>query len=111
MAIGTITVKLLDLPQVQRMHDELQRIRTALGCTEGPSDQTDPVALIDMLRSWEVDASRRADRLQQHLLAVLEIARTWQPGYATRMDRDTLDLAAAEVGHVALDASGQQKNA
>lgn len=80
-----------------QMYDELQRIRAALGY-EGRDSNTDPVAVIDMLRSWEVDASVRADRLAQHLRNVLEIARTWQPGYATKMDRDTLDLAAAEVG-------------
>ena len=77
--------------------DELQRIREALGC-EGRDSNTDPVAVVEMLRSWEVNTSVRADRLAQHLRNVLEIARTWQPDYATKMDRDTLDLAAAEVG-------------
>jgi hypothetical protein len=77
--------------------DELERIRQALGC-KGRDSHTDPVAVVQMLRSWEVDASVRADRLEQYLRNVLEIARTWQPDYATKMDRDTLDLAAAEVG-------------
>lgn len=77
---------------------QLQSIHAALGC-EGRDSNTNPVDVIHMLRSWEVDASMRADLLAQHLRNVLEIARTWQPDYATKMDRDTLDLAAAEVGH------------
>lgn len=60
-------------------------------------DSTDPVAMIDMLRSWNSDANLRADRLANHLRQVIEIARTWQPDYATKMDRDTLDLAAADI--------------
>jgi hypothetical protein len=50
-----------------------------------------------MLRSWEADAQARADRLAQHLRLVLEIARTWQPDYATKMDIDTLAHAAASM--------------
>jgi len=72
---------------------ERDRIRAALECESG----TDPVAVVNMLRSWEIDATRRVDILEQHLLSVLEIARTWQPDYATKMDRDTLDMASAEV--------------
>ncbi len=49
-----------------------------------------------MHQSWEADANAKAERLAQHLRAVLEIARTWQPDYATKMDRDTLAYAAAE---------------
>ena len=45
---------------------------------------------IDLLHSWEANAQARAGLLEQHLRAVLEIARTWQPEYATKMDRDTL---------------------
>lgn len=91
-----------------QMYDELQRIRAALGC-EGRDSHTDPVAVIEMLRGWEVDASVRADRLEQHLRNVLEIARTWQPDYATKMDRDTLDLAAAEVGHKTPNVGGNRQ--
>ena len=40
-----------------------------------------------------IDAQRRAELLEQHLRAVLEIARTWRPDYATKMDRDTLQHA------------------
>ena len=72
---------------------ELRRIYKALGWEPGDGPPPDPVAVIEMLRSWEVDAQRRADLLQQHLRAVLEIARTWQPDYATKMDRDTLQHA------------------
>ena len=72
---------------------ELRRIYKALGWEPGDGPPPDPVAVIEMPRSWEVDAQRRADLLQQHLRAVLEIARTWQPDYATKMDRDTLQHA------------------
>ena len=57
----------------------------------------------ELVRSWHADDQRRVNLLVQHLRAVLEVARTWQPDYATKMDRDTLDLAAAEVGHEPLN--------
>jgi len=76
--------------------DVLAAVKDRLGITDHDS-ATDAVAVIDMLMSWGVDANRRADRLAQHLRNVLEIARTWQPDYATKMDRDTLDLAADEA--------------
>lgn len=72
---------------------ELRRIRKALGWEPGDGPPPDPVAVIEMLRDWEVDAQRRAELLEQHLRAVLEVARTWQPDYATKMDRDTLQHA------------------
>ena len=72
---------------------ELRRIRMALGWEPGDGPPPDPVAVIEMLRGWEVDAQRRAELLEQHLRAVLEVARTWQPSYATKMDRDTLQHA------------------
>ena len=75
----------------------LAAVKDRLGLTDHDS-YTDAVAVIDMLKSWESDANRRADRLAQHLRNVLEIARTWRPDYATKMDRDTLDFAAAEAG-------------
>ena len=76
--------------------DVLAAVKERLGLTDHDAN-TDVVAVIDMLKSWEADATRRADRLAQHLRNVLEIARTWQPDYATKMDRDTLDLAASEI--------------
>jgi hypothetical protein len=72
---------------------ELRRIRMALGWEPGDGPPPDPVAVIEMLRDWEVDAQRRAELLEQHLRAVLEVAKTWQPDYATKMDRDTLQYA------------------
>lgn len=48
---------------------------------------------IELLCSWEAEAQARAELLEQHLRAVLEIARTWQPDYATKMDRDTIQYA------------------
>ena len=53
---------------------------------------------LNLLRSWEADARERAELLAQHLKAVLEVAYTWQPDYATKMDMDTLAFAATEVG-------------
>jgi len=55
-------------------------------------------ALADMHKQWAVEDRRRAELLADHLRQVLEVARTWQPGYATAMDRKTLELAANEVG-------------
>lgn len=72
---------------------EMQRIRMALGWEPGDGPPPDPVAVIQMLRGWEVDAQRRADLMEKHLRAVLEVARTWQPDYASKMDRDTLQHA------------------
>lgn len=69
---------------------ELRRIREHLNCENGG----DPIAAINMLMSWEADANRRADILADHLRWVIEIARTWQPDYAT--DRDLADIAGAE---------------
>lgn len=74
------------------MYSELQRIRSHLGC-EGQGAHTDPVDIIKMIQGWEADAQRRAELLEQHLRAVLEVARTWQPDYATKMDCDTLQYA------------------
>lgn len=53
----------------------------------------------DMLKSWLVEADVSNERLKKHLGNVLEIAHTWQPGYATKMDRDTLALAAQAIGY------------
>ncbi|MBS0227644.1 MAG: hypothetical protein JSS23_02995 [Proteobacteria bacterium] len=72
---------------------ELRRMRMALGCEPGDGPPPDPVVVIQMLQSREVDATRRAELMEQHLRAVLEVARTWQPDYATKMDRDTLKYA------------------
>lgn len=59
-------------------------------CADALEEQT---SRIDLLHSWEADAQARAGLLEQHLRAVLEVARTWQPEYATKMDRDTLRYA------------------
>lgn len=56
-------------------------------------------ALADMHKQWAIDDRRRVVLLEDHLRQVLEVARTWQPDYATAMDRKTLELAAKEVGH------------
>lgn len=51
------------------------------------------LATIDMMQSWESDATARAELLEQHLRYVLEIARTWQPDYANPVDIATLNMA------------------
>jgi hypothetical protein len=76
---------------------ELQRVRVALGL-DAQDKAGDLVAVINMLQSWQADATKRSELLAAHLRGVLEIAHTWQPDYATKMDRDTIDLAAAEAG-------------
>lgn len=48
---------------------------------------------LDLFQSWHDDDRRRIELLEQHLRAVLEIAGTWQPDYATKMDRDTIQFA------------------
>ena len=58
-------------------------------------DDTDPVVAIQMVQSWESDSQARSELLEQHLRLVLEVAQTWQPDYATKMDRDTLAHAMA----------------
>lgn len=59
----------------------------------GMEEEGDPVAAIEMLWSWEAESSARVALLEQHLKAVLEVARTWMPDYASTMDRDTLKYA------------------
>lgn len=61
----------------------------------GMEEEGDPVSAIEMLRSWEAESSARATLLEQHLSAVLEIANTWKPDYASVMDRNTLRYAQA----------------
>lgn len=72
----------------------------------GMEEEGDPVQGILMWQSWEADAQARAELLEQHLRAVLEVARTWQPDYATKMDLDTLqhahDCADRKVPNVEL---------
>jgi hypothetical protein len=46
-----------------------------------------------MVHEWQVSDMIRAEILEKHLRNVLEIARTWQPDYATKMDIDTLQFA------------------
>lgn len=81
---------------IAALRAEVERIREHLGCTERDS-HTDPLEVIKMIQGWEADAQERCERLEKHLANVLEIARTWQPDYATKMDRDTLDLAAVAI--------------
>lgn len=59
--------------------------------------------LHDMLRSRLEESDASNERLRAHLSNTLEIAYTWQPDYATKMDRDTLQLAAQEIGYEPLN--------
>jgi len=47
----------------------------------------------DIWRDSAVDAQVKVDDLKQHLRAVLEICRVWEPDYSSGMDRRTLALA------------------
>lgn len=62
---------------------------------------------IELWCSWEADAQARAELLEQHLRAVLEVAMTWKPDYATTMDRDTLRFAQECVDRVPPNAQVQ----
>ena len=62
-------------------------------------DDGDLQTRYDMLKSWLVEADASNDRLKKHLSDTLEIAHTWQPIYATKLDRDTLALAAQAIGY------------
>ncbi len=53
---------------------------------------------LDLFQSWHDDDRRRIELLEQHLGSVLEIAGTWQPDYATAMDRKTIQLARECLG-------------
>lgn len=83
---------------VQRLRDTSGRHINGLYDHEAADEIEQLRTRIDLLQSWEADASARAEGLSIHLRAVLEIAHTWQPDYATEMDRATLALAAAECG-------------
>lgn len=72
-----------------------------LAPSDPQGEDADDAHTAAMIRDWQDQDRRRAELLEQHLRSVLEVARTWQPDYATALDRRVLDLAAAEVGHVA----------
>lgn len=59
-------------------------------CADALEEQA---SAIDLLHSWVADAQARNGLLEQHLRAVLEVARVWQPEYATKMDLDTMQYA------------------
>jgi hypothetical protein len=71
---------------------------TELGVMQG-DDDGDLQTRYDLLRDWLSEADAVNDILKAHLGRVLEIAYTWQPSYATKMDRDTLTLAAKSIGY------------
>jgi hypothetical protein len=71
---------------------------TELGAMPGDEDG-DLKVRYDMLKDWLSEADAVNDILKKHLGRVLEIAYTWQPSYATKMDRDTLTLAAKSIGY------------
>jgi hypothetical protein len=48
----------------------------------------------DMVMDWLADADDANESLRRHLRAVLEIAMTWRPDYATVMDLQTIAHAA-----------------
>lgn len=85
----------------EREHREFERIceQGCNGCDDCTDDDGDLQTRYEMLQSWLAEADASNDRLKKHLSNTLEIAYTWQPGYATKMDRDTLALAAQAIGY------------
>lgn len=67
--------------------------------TTAPTDDDNLRARYDMLRDWLSEADAVNEILKKHLAQVLEIAYTWQPSYATQMDRKTLTIAAKSIGY------------
>lgn len=51
----------------------------------------------DVMMSLAADDAARIHLLEAHLRQVIEIARTWQPDYATKMDLDTIGMADAAL--------------
>jgi len=61
----------------------------------------------DVMMGMAADDQVRIETLTIHLRSVIEIARTWQPDYATKMDRDMLDLAEAALPALGSTAAPQ----
>lgn len=78
--------------------DGVSAMSAELGGSMPGDDEGDLQTRYEMLKSWLVEADASNDRLKKHLSNTLEIAYTWQPNYATKMDRDTLALAAGAIG-------------
>ena len=79
--------------------DGVSAMSAELGGDMPGDDDGDLRTRYDMLKGWLVEADAVNDILKKHLGSVLEIAYTWQPNYATKMDRDTLTLAAKSIGY------------
>jgi hypothetical protein len=78
---------------------------TELGAMPGDEDG-DLRTRYDMLKSWLAEADASNDRLKKHLSSTLEIAYTWQPSYATKMDLETLSIASDAIGY---ECTGEEK--
>ena len=79
--------------------DGVSAMSAELGGDMPGDEDGDVKTRYEMVKSWLVEADASNETLKKHLAAVLEIAHTWQPGYATKMDRDTLALAAQAIGY------------
>jgi hypothetical protein len=89
--------------------DGVSAMSAELGGDMPGDDDGDLQTRYDMLKSWLVEADASNDRLKKHLHNVLEIAHTWQPDYATKMDRDTLALAAQAIAYEPPNAEAEAK--
>ena len=72
-----------------------------------PNEDGDLPTRYEMLRSWLSEADISNNALKAHLRRVLEIADTWRPDYATKMDRDTLQHAKEAIGEASPSAAPQ----
>lgn len=99
------------LQHVLASHDEIAfTINTAPAAPVRHHDDPDGdlQTRYEMLRGWLVEADSSNEILKKHLCAVLEIAHTWEPDYATKMDKETLSIAAETVGHEKPEAPVQK---
>lgn len=86
-----------DAPQLREVHQAIALLRKHGFSVQEPAAQEVDTSATDVLLGMAADDAAQIEVLSSHLRSVIEIARTWQPGYATKMDRDTLDIAQASL--------------
>lgn len=99
-----------DAPQLREVHQAIALLkRHGFSVQESVSQEVD-TSSSDVLLGLAADDAHRIEVLTSHLRSVLEIARTWQPDYATKMDRDTLHIAEAALPPLGSTVTTQQGN-
>lgn len=92
---GFLTIRVIGRDVEVNAYRDSTMDEYARAAVEG--DRAEQAAEIDMLRDWEHAASARSEALATHLRYVIEIACTWQPDYATKMDLDAIAQAKAAI--------------